>query len=343
MNYIPNQQLNKAFHLWLRVIWFMIFAMVIIGGATRLTNSGLSMVEWKIHTHFIPPLSLQAWNDAFAVYKSSPEFQKINFWMEVGDFKKIYLWEWLHRFWGQMTGLIVLFPLLFFTFQKAITPQKKRQLWLIFALGGFQGFLGWFMVKSGLVDNPHVSHFRLAIHLSFAALLLTLISHQIWQLNPINDATKAQGTKTLLLFLITLSFLTFLWGAFTAGLKAGLIYNSFPMMNGNWLPDEFFHGDTSLTATVLKMINTPGCVQFVHRCLALFLTLSILISYHKLPKKSAHALVFLLIFQITLGAITILYTVPLIPALLHQANALLLFLYLNKIFYQPNQNRELRV
>ena len=333
MNYIPNQQLNKAFHLWLRAIWFMIFMMVIIGGATRLTNSGLSMVEWKIHTHFIPPLSLQACNDAFAIYKSSPEFQKINFWMEVGDFKRIYLWEWFHRFWGQMTGLIVLLPLLFFTFQKTIAAQKKRQLWFIFFLGGLQGFLGWFMVKSGLIDNPHVSHFRLAIHLSFAALLLTLISRQIWQLTPTATAIETE-TPTKLFFLITLSFVTFLWGAFTAGLKAGLIYNSFPMMNGKWLPDEFFYGDTGFSATILKMINTPGCVQFTHRCLALLLTTSILLSYKKLPQTTRPALLVLLSFQVVLGIITILYNVPLSAALLHQANAFLLLLHLNKIFFQ---------
>lgn len=355
MNYTRNEQLNKDLNplltpamttsltLWLKAIWIMVFGMVLLGGITRLTGSGLSMVEWKAHTQFLPPLSQAEWERVFSIYQQSPEFIKVNFWMSLPDFKSIYLMEWFHRFWGQLTGLIMLIPLLYFTAQKNVPRTAKQKLWIIFALGGMQGFLGWFMVKSGLVDLPHVSHFRLAAHLFMALLLLTLISKEIWTLTsqskkPEKDYPDNFKIKKKLLALTILSGVTILWGAYTAGLKAGLIYNTFPLMNGAWLPDEFFSGTTSILSTFRKITMDPGCVQFTHRLLAISTfayALFIFIQTKSLTissplRKQFYIMAVLLGLQVTLGIMTILYQTPLLIASAHQANAILLFLALIK-------------
>lgn len=325
MHYTPKHSINKALFYWLFTCWVMVFCMVLLGGITRLTDSGLSMVEWKLQLHFLPPLTLAEWERVFALYQTSPEAIKVNSWMTLADYKRIYLFEWFHRFWGQLMGLVFLVPLLFFTFKAQITTKHKLRLWLIFALGGLQGFVGWFMVKSGLVNDPHVSHFRLAAHLSMAILLLLFLSYEMVQLVNFEAATqKCTFYLKWLYLMFALCCLTILWGAFTAGLDAGLIYNNFPLMNDHFLPDELRRSG-QISEVIL---TTTGGVQFMHRILAYttfvgLLTLSIiLIKTDRL--KLAYLVLSLVFFQVILGIITLLYQVPILAAMLHQGNAILL-------------------
>ena len=325
MHYTPKHPINKALFYWLLTCWIMVFCMVLLGGITRLTDSGLSMVEWKLQLHFLPPLSLAEWERVFDLYKTSPEAIKVNAWMTLADYKRIYLFEWFHRFWGQFMGLVFLLPLLYFTFKAPISVKYKCRLWVIFVLGGLQGFLGWFMVKSGLVNDPHVSHFRLAAHLSMAILLLLFLVYEMFQF--VNFESTTQRSKPYLKWLyvmFALCCLTILWGAFTAGLDAGLIYNNFPLMNDHFLPDEL-RGTGQVSEIVL---TTTGGVQFMHRMLAYItfgglLSLSILlIKVNRL--KLAYLVLTLVSVQVVLGIVTLLYQVPILAAMLHQGNAILL-------------------
>ena len=305
---------NKAIIYWLNFCCFMVFAMAVIGAITRLTESGLSIVEWHPLMGALPPLTQHQWDHVYALYKQSPEFAHKHHWMALEDFKKIFFWEWLHRLWGRTIGVVYALPLLWFWFKKKIPEGYGLKLAGIFLLGGAQGVLGWYMVMSGLVDRPEVSHFRLAAHL-FLALLI--FSAMWWvSLSLQKDETPSVVSKSLriiggiaLLMLAT----TIVWGAFVAGLDAGMIYNTFPLMGGQFTPPE--------TMQPFGFLHQHAWVQFAHRWLAI--STAILIVIFALRTKNIRLLAMIFI-QVGLGISTLLSQVYVPLAALHQAGAIVL-------------------
>lgn len=229
--------LKPAIFWWLIATAAMIFLMAVIGAVTRLTESGLSMVEWRPLIGALPPLNEAEWQRVFSLYQQSPEFQKVNAWMDLAEFKKIFFWEWLHRLWGRAIGLVFAIPLIYFIVRKHLSGDLIWKAIALFILGGSQGVLGWYMVQSGLVDRPSVSHFRLAAHLSLAFVLYGLtVSLAV----TVYQRLKNMPAQTLFkpgLITLALVTITVIWGAFVAGLDGGLIYNEWPQMGGQFMPD----------------------------------------------------------------------------------------------------------
>lgn len=315
----------KMLKTWLYGCAALVFAMVIVGAVTRLTESGLSITQWKPITGALPPLNTAQWQAEFALYQKSPEFQKEHFWMDLADFKLIYVWEWSHRLLGRVVGLVYALPLIFFWVRGLIPRGYKLPLLGLLFLGGLQGVVGWVMVQSGLVDEPSVSHYRLAAHLSLAVLIYALL---IWtglslppvQKNP-DRALFIQGWAVVAIVAVTL-----LWGAFTAGLDAGLVYNeSFPMMGGHWIPPELL----SKSFSAGQLLENPVGVQFTHRWLAM-LSLAAVTSFwlrailRKNTFPALHAVMLMAVLQVGLGISTLMSGVMLPLAVLHQAGAVVL-------------------
>lgn len=306
-----DQDLNaKTLSLWLYFCAFMVFSMAVIGAITRLTESGLSMVEWRPLIGAIPPLSEAEWVRVFELYKETPEFQKKNFWMGMEEFKTIFFWEWFHRLWGRLIGLCFALPLLYFWIRKQIPEGWKIKLIGLLILGGMQGVMGWVMVQSGLIDRPSVSHYRLAAHLSLAAIIFILL---LLAGRSINKASSTPFTFNRFgLASLGIVFITLIWGAFVAGLDAGKIYNHFPMMGDDyWLPQELR----------FDPLNNHGWVQFTHRLLALCCFLVVGYYAHKIKSWKVGAA---LLTQIGLGIATILSVVAIPYAAMHQAGAFIL-------------------
>ncbi|MAH05317.1 MAG: COX15/CtaA family protein [Pseudomonadota bacterium] len=314
---------SNAIALWLYGCAFMVLAMAIIGAITRLTESGLSMVEWRPLLGALPPLNEAEWNRVYEMYKQSPEFEHKHFWMSLHDFKQIFFWEWFHRLWGRLIGLAFLLPLLYFWLSKRIPQGWKLKLIGLFFLGGAQGLMGWIMVKSGLVDRPSVSHFRLAAHLSLAALIfgaLILSARAISK--PQSDDYHFDKLGLAALGCV---FITLIWGAFVAGLDAGLVYNHFPKMTpDHWLPPE----------ADIDPLNNHGWVQFTHRVLAL-ISFFVVGAYTHMRK--AHAVGAALLIQIGLGIATLLSAVMIPIAALHQAGAFILIATLILSLYRSKK------
>lgn len=295
---------------WLYFCAFMVFAMAIIGAITRLTESGLSIVEWRPLIGALPPLNETEWNRVYELYKQSPEFEHKHYWMNLHDFKQIFFWEWFHRLWGRAIGLAFALPLLYFWLRKRIPQGWGLKLLGLFLLGGAQGVMGWIMVKSGLVDRPSVSHFRLAAHLSLAAIIFCalILSARVIS-KPAETRYKFDGLGLAALACV---FVTLIWGAFVAGLDAGLVYNHFPKMTPeHWLPPE----------NVIDPLNNHGWVQFTHRVLAL-LCLVVVGAYAHVRK--AHYVGAALLIQIGLGISTLLTNVFIPLAAMHQGGAFIL-------------------
>jgi cytochrome c oxidase assembly protein subunit 15 len=306
---------------WLLICAAMVFLMATIGAVTRLTESGLSIAEWKPVTGALPPLNAAQWQAEFEVYKATPQYQQVNKGMELGDFKKIYFWEWLHRLWGRLIGLVFALPLAFFWVTRRVADDYKWKYVGLLALGGLQGVVGWWMVESGLIHNPAVSHYRLATHL---ALALTLGALMFWMAltllrrdgalvtRPIasTPALRAHGR-------IAFGFLciTIIWGAFVAGLDAGLIYNEWPMMGGHFMPSEMWF----LKPAILNLFENHAAVQFTHRWLA-FTTFVLVLSFAWRVRSPILATAVLL--QLGLGILTLLSHVVVPLAALHQAGAM---------------------
>lgn len=306
-------QAGKPLSVWLFAIAAMVLVMAVIGAVTRLTESGLSMVEWKPLIGAIPPLNDAEWQRVFDLYRDTPEFQKKNSWMEIGDFKSIFFWEWLHRLWGRLIGLAYTLPLAFFWLRGMIPPGYKGKLLIGLALGGLQGALGWYMVMSGLVDRPSVSHFRLAAHLVAALLIygyVLWLALDLWG-RPVRGTTFCLRRHGW----IAMGFvvLTIVWGAFTAGLDGGLLYNSWPLMGGQMVPPE--------VGGAASLVNDPAGVQFVHRWIAVIAAFSVLTFAWRVKDGALAAMVFL---QIALGLATLLSQVHLHTAAAHQAGAFIL-------------------
>jgi cytochrome c oxidase assembly protein subunit 15 len=322
--------MNKSVLIWLIAGAVLVASMVVIGGITRLTNSGLSIVEWKLIMGSIPPLSAAEWQATFEKYQQFPEYQKINSSFTVSDFKAIFWWEYSHRLLGRLIGIVFLMPFLVFWIKGYFNKRWLWRLSLLFVLGGFQGFLGWFMVKSGLVDNPDVSHYRLAAHL-FAALLL--FSYIIWLImdiiEPTKNKIKTQFYSISLWALYFLALIQIIYGALVAGLNAGLFYPTYPKMNGEWIPTSISH--QFATNGWLALVSDITTVQFIHRWLgtAIFFLL-VAIIYLYLPsllnqnKKRLRYLLWVVTLQALLGILALLLSVPFTIAVLHQFTALIL-------------------
>lgn len=346
-----NKSHAKAISIWLFICCFMVLSMTVIGAITRLTESGLSITEWNVVMGTLPPLNEQAWQTEFDKYKATPEFAVKHNWMELSDYKRIYFWEWLHRLWGRLIGLVFAVPLLFFWTKKMIPQGYHAKFLGLLALGGVQGFMGWYMVQSGLIDRPSVSHYRLAAHLSLALVifsaLLWLAIEFLRKAKPLTYKTPA--SKGLIVHgMITMLFvaLTIIWGAFVAGLDAGMIYNQFPLMGMRIVPDELL----SMTPAWLNFFENHASVQFTHRWLAMLTTLVVL-SYaaHGLSfdKKHFAMLGVWVIVQASLGIKTLLAMGADSPlngasihlAAIHQTGAVILLTLMLMTLYRAIDSR----
>jgi len=308
----------------------MVFIMVAIGGYTRLTNSGLSIVEWKPVTGAIPPLSNEEWVGELEKYKESPEYNKINFGMTLEEFKEIYLVEYVHRLLGRITGFVFFIPFLYFLITKNLNRTLVTRLSGIFILGALQGAVGWYMVKSGLVDRPDVSHYRLTVHLLFAFLIYSLLfwsALENWYYGHKKEI-YSPVIRNISLTITGLIFLQVAFGGLVAGLDAGLMYNTFPLMDGQLIPE----GILSLSPVMSNFTENAITVQFTHRLIALVLLSFIIIFWIKIRlhetnsriKFNSNILMVVICMQVALGICTLIYAVPMVVALVHQGFALVL-------------------
>jgi cytochrome c oxidase assembly protein subunit 15 len=317
---------------WLLVCCALIFAMVVLGGVTRLTGSGLSMVEWDPVFGVVPPLDQASWNTIFDLYKQSPEYNKINIGMDLDGFKKIYWFEFSHRLLGRAIGIVFLLPFLYFLVTGRIRRSLTPKLVTMFVLGGLQGVLGWYMVKSGLVDNPHVSQYRLAAHLGLAVIIYAFMFWVALGLLFQPAEHREHGVPRQLLsaanILTGLVVITILSGAFVAGLKAGFAYNTFPLMDGRWVPEAILMQQPAWR----NFFENIATVQFDHRLLAIVSFLGIVALWllslrHSLSAQvriGLHLLLAAAVLQVTLGISTLLLHVPVTLAAAHQGGALVL-------------------
>ncbi|NOY94467.1 MAG: heme A synthase [Deltaproteobacteria bacterium] len=315
---------HRAIRRWLWVVFFAIAVMVALGGITRLTGSGLSMVEWRPLMGTLPPLDHAEWLRVFARYQRSPQYAQVNSWMQLADFQRIFFWEYFHRLFGRLIGLLVFVPWLYFMARRRL---KGRLAWRVFgalALGGAQGLMGWLMVKSGLVNEPAVSHFRLAAHLLLAFFVAQYILWLILDLAPARpeSAPVDKGTRRGLGALLALVVVQLAFGAFMAGKRAGWLSASFPDMNGHYLPGPFFH-----SANVLhEALNGPMAIHYVHRFLGFVVALAVIgfalwARRRALPPRlrfALHAMLLTTLLQFTLGALTVVFHVPTWLAVAHQ-------------------------
>ena len=320
---------NRPIIIWLLTGCLLIFLMVIIGGITRLTHSGLSMTEWKLISGSKYPTNDAQWQAKFEQYKKFPEYKEVNSYFELADFKKIFFWEYLHRMIGRLIGVVFIIPFFYFLVKQKLTASLiKKTLFLLF-LGGFQGFLGWYMVKSGLMERPDVSHYRLAVHLLMAFITFSYTFWVALGLVYPNTQRSPSQLKKLILVLLILILFQIVYGAFVAGLDAGYIHNHWPKMNNNrWIDDTV----TYMKPWYLNYIENPSGVQFIHRYLALIILSFVFFIWFKsrksnlskLQKRASNMLLLLITTQVILGIFTLLYQVPVIMGSLHQVTAFLL-------------------
>lgn len=329
---------NKPIIIWLLTGCLLIFLMVIIGGITRLTNSGLSMVDWNPIMGFIPPLNASDWNIAFEKYKLYPEYQLVNSHFTLEEFKSIFFWEYFHRLIGRVIGVVFLLPFIYFLSKKMLPKKLFIQCLVLFGMGGLQGFIGWWMVKSGLVKDPDVSHFRLAIHLITAFLTFAYTFWVALGLMYQDIENKyVVNLKTIISIIFGVTVLQIIYGAFVAGLNAGFVMNTFPKMGDQWISDSV----TALSPTWLNFVEGLGGVQFIHRYLA-YLVVGLIVYFvvksrkYELSvrqKNSTNILLYAVLFQFLLGVFTLILSVPVWLGVLHQLGA---FLLLTAIVYSSH-------
>jgi len=321
---------NKKVIYWLLLGCFLIFVMVVVGGITRLTHSGLSISNYKLISGTIPPMNELEWQEAFELYKQYPEYQKLNNHFTLKDFKDIYFWEWLHRLIGRLIGIVFIIPFIYLMVKKQLTTPTIKKAFILLGLGAFQGFLGWYMVKSGLVDNPDVSHYRLAAHLTTAFLTF---AYTFWVALDLMFPNKKQidkGFRNLLRWGMAILLLQIIYGAFVAGLDAGFIHNHWPMMS----EDKFIHETVYIEQNPIykNFIEGKSGVQFVHRMLAYVVVVVVLIIWFKAKKriltphqlKGVNLLLIIVGLQFLLGVLTIIYQVPVWLGVTHQIGAFML-------------------
>ncbi len=327
---VEQRRYNRQIAYWLLACAAVIFGMIVLGGVTRLTHSGLSMVEWRPLVGIIPPISEQDWLDVFAKYKLFPEYQKVNYGMSLDEFKYIFMYEYLHRVLGRIIGLIYFIPMVYFFVTQKVAGGYKRKLTILFVMGGLQGLMGWFMVMSGLVDNPRVSQYRLTAHLGLAVLIY---AYMLWvAMDLLLEPVKGHIHNNIARFskvLVWLIYFMILTGGLVAGIRAGFAYNTWPLMGEWFFPPGLFPEQLGFKA-VFEDITT---VQFNHRMFAYFLTVCIAIFVYKgttarMLSGKAHtamfALLIALILQVGLGISTLIYLVPVPLAAAHQAGAVVL-------------------
>ncbi len=334
--YIENNIIRNKVSIWLIFMFFLIAIMIVVGGLTRLTDSGLSITKWELFSGTLPPLNNEKWIDYFDQYKLIPEFKIQNYSMTLNEFKIIFWWEWAHRFLGRLIGIAFFIPLIYFTIKLSL--KKLVNYYIIFFLICFQGFLGWYMVSSGLINKIDVSHFRLALHLIVAFLILSLI---FWNYLQLNIKIKKQSKLNFFFpfTLLILIFLQIIIGAFVSGMDAGLIYNSWPMMGNTYFPDD----NKFINLFNITAFSDASLVQFIHRNLAYLILFFYILVFIKVYKKkiegsflAINLVGFFLLFQVILGILTLLNGAQIVLASLHQISSIFLvsssiyFLYLNK-------------
>lgn len=336
---------SNAIYRWLISGCLLIALMVVIGGITRLTQSGLSMVEWKPIVGVVPPLNEQHWIHEFELYKTSPEFKFYNSHFSLEDFKSIFFWEYLHRLVGRVIGLVFVIPCMFFWIKGSFTKELKKRVLIIFIGGLCQGVIGWLMVKSGLVKDPHVSHYRLALHLVTA---LALIVYIYWTALYVKYGDERRRVKLfssgLINFLLVLVSVQIVYGAFVAGLKAGKMYTTFPKMGAVWFPNELRQSFDDLGLSAFT--ESHSVVQLIHRIIGvscLCIGVYLLFSLKKLASfisPSVLVLSGLIIFQVLLGIFTLIFAVPVSLGVLHQGIAILVLLTIFRLKFKSNFNCE---
>ena len=321
---------NKKVIYWLLLGCFLIFVMVVVGGITRLTHSGLSISNYKLISGTLPPMNEVEWQEAFELYKQYPEYQKLNNHFSLEDFKDIYFWEWLHRLIGRLIGIVFIVPFLYFLVKKQLTTSTTKKALILLGLGAFQGFLGWYMVKSGLVDNPDVSHYRLAAHLTTAFITF---AYTFWVALDLMFPHRKQIDKrfrNLLRWGMVILLLQIIYGAFVAGLDAGFIHNHWPMMSEG----KFMHETVYIEQSPIykNFIEGKSGVQFIHRMLAYVVVIFVLFIWFKAKKrvptmhqlKGINLLVIIVGLQFLLGILTIIFQVPVWLGVAHKIGAFIL-------------------
>ncbi len=336
--YTVNTKINNQLSIWLFTMFWIISIMIVVGGLTRLTDSGLSITKWQLFSGILPPLNQNDWILYFNLYKEIPEFKLQNYNMNIQEFKIIFWWEWAHRLLGRLIGIGFLIPLIYFSFK--IKPSKLLNLYLIFFLICFQGFVGWYMVSSGLVDRVDVSHFRLSIHLIIAFVILSLIYWNYLKINNNNKNTQKINAIIPFLFII-LIFLQIILGGFVSGMDAGKIYNSWPLMGKTFFPND----NELISLFKLSAFNDPSLVQFMHRNLGYIIVITYLLIFYKIYinkmydlYRSINILGCFILLQIILGIFTVLYGAEIYIASMHQISSIFLvsssvyFFYINTRF-----------
>ena len=334
--YSQNSHLNYQLKIWLLTLIVLVILIILVGGLTRLTDSGLSITTWELFVGFIPPLTNDKWIDYFELYKTIPEFSEQNYNMTLNEFKIIFWWEWGHRQLGRLIGLSVLLPLIFFSIKYGLRILKNYGL--IFLLVCYQGFIGWYMVSSGLIDRVDVSHYRLSLHLVTAFIILSVIFWKFLKLTKIKAQYISINLNLIKVFLFLL-FLQLIIGAFVSGMDAGKVYNTWPLMGSSYFPD-----DSQFTEFLnVNVFDNPSIVQFIHRNLAylilgiyIYILFFVMKDQKEIFRKPVLIIGVSLFLQIFLGILTLLSGVKIIYASLHQINSILIilstlyFLYITK-------------
>ena len=331
--YTTNTKINKQLSNWLIFMFISITIMIIVGGLTRLTDSGLSITQWEFFKGFVPPLSQSDWVRYFNLYKEIPEYRLQNYNMTMQEFKIIFWWEWAHRFLGRLIGVSFLIPMIYFSFK--IKISKLLNIYLIFILICIQGFIGWYMVSSGLHTRIDVSHFRLSVHLLMAFLILSLIFWNFLKTKEIKIFYNKFNSTIPLIFII-LVFLQIGIGAFVSGMDAGKIYNTWPLMGKTYFPDD----NNFVNLFNLAAFSDPSIVQFIHRNLAYIIGIFYLFMFYKIYKekiyelyKSINYLGFFILLQILLGILTLLNGAQIYLAAMHQLSSVFLISSCIYLFY----------
>jgi len=341
--YIDNKTLKKYISYWLITMFCFVSIMIIVGGLTRLTDSGLSITQWQLFSGILPPLNDYEWNQYFELYKEIPEYKLQNYLMSLNEFKVIFWWEFFHRFLGRLIGIFFLIPLIFIFLKLGF--EKTKNLFTIFFFICLQGFVGWYMVSSGLLNRVDVSHYRLSLHLILAFIILSLILWNYLKYKGINKSVEKIKNILPIIFLLLL-FMQIIIGAFVAGMDAGKIYNSWPLMGKNYFPDD----NSIINLFNISVFSDPSLVQFIHRNLAYLIFFFYLLILTKVYKNKLYAffkvtniLGLSLFLQIILGIFTLLSGAQIIIASMHQISSIFLvsssiyFLYLNSnVNLQPS-------
>ncbi len=324
--YSQNNYLNFQLKVWMISLLIMITLIILVGGLTRLTDSGLSITSWELFVGTLPPLSNEKWISYFDLYKAIPEYNEKNFNMTLSEFKIIFWWEWAHRQLGRLIGLSVLLPMIYFTIKNG--KSILREYLIIFLLVCFQGFIGWYMVMSGLVERIDVSHYRLSLHLVTAFIILSIIFWKFLKLTDLEFIEINIKLRSIKIFLVLL-FLQLIIGAFVSGMDAGKVYNTWPLMGSSYLPDDIMINDFFN----ITLFDNPSIVQFVHRNLAYVIVIIYFYILYTILKNGNIKLRFpifvigiSLLIQIILGILTILSGVKTLYASLHQINSILIIL-----------------